>query len=121
MGQKTMYFETAFSTFLGNNAQCLAVSNGTAALYVVLLSYSIKHGDEVIAPALMFIADQNVTRFSDMSNVLVDITSLEDWSVDPQEIKKRITSKPKAAMIVYYADCVCDMDGIIDVCWRYNR
>jgi dTDP-4-amino-4,6-dideoxygalactose transaminase len=120
MGQKTADFETAFSTFLGNNVQCLAVSNCTAALYMALLACNIQPGDEVITPALTFIADQNTTYLTGASNVLGDITSLEDWSMSPKEIEANITSKTKAVMIVHYAGYACDMDSIVDVCRRHN-
>jgi dTDP-4-amino-4,6-dideoxygalactose transaminase len=120
MGQKTLDFESAFADFLGNNAQCLAVSNGTAALHMALLACGIKSGDEVITPALTFIADQNVTWFCGASNVLADITSLEDWSTDPADIEKRITKKTKAIMIVHYAGYACEMDRIVDICKRHN-
>jgi dTDP-4-amino-4,6-dideoxygalactose transaminase len=120
MGQKTLDFEAAFSEFLGNEVKCLAVSNGTAALHIALLACDIKHGDEVITPSLTFIADQNVTWFLGASNVLADITSMEDWSMDPQEIEKCITSKTKAVMIVHYAGYACDMDRIVDICRRHN-
>jgi dTDP-4-amino-4,6-dideoxygalactose transaminase len=120
MGQKTIDFESSFSDFLGNNSQCLAVSNGTAALHMAVLACDIKAGDEVITPALTFIADQNVVWFAGASNVLADITSMEDWSMDPQEIEKRITSRTKAVMIVHYAGYACEMDRIVDICKRHN-
>jgi dTDP-4-amino-4,6-dideoxygalactose transaminase len=84
------------------------------------LACGIRPGDEVITPALTFIADQNVTCFAGASNVLADITSMEDWSVDPQEIEKRITPKTKAVMIVHYAGYACEMDSIVDICRRHN-
>lgn len=120
MGQKTMDFETAFSGFLGYDTQSIAVSNGTVALHMALLACGVGPGDEVITPALTFIADQNVTWFSGASNVLADITSMKDWSMDPQEIERRITSKTKAVMIVHYAGYACDMEKIIDICRRHN-
>ncbi|MDR1239295.1 MAG: DegT/DnrJ/EryC1/StrS family aminotransferase [Treponema sp.] len=120
MGQKTLDFEDAFSVFLGNDFKCLAVSNGTAALHMALLACGVGPGDEVITPALTFIADQNVTSFVGASNMLADITSMEDWSMDPQEIEKCITTKTKAVMIVHYAGYACDMDRIVDICRRRN-
>jgi dTDP-4-amino-4,6-dideoxygalactose transaminase len=120
MGQKTLDFEAAFSAFLGNDVKCLAVSNGTAALHMALLACGIGPGDEVITPALTFIADQNVTVFAGASNALADITSMEDWAMDPQEIESRITAKTRAVMIVHYAGYACDMDRIVDICTRHN-
>jgi dTDP-4-amino-4,6-dideoxygalactose transaminase len=120
MGQKTIDFETAFSVYLGYSSRALAVSNGTAALHMAVLACGIQHGDEVITPSLTFIADQNVTHLSGAVNVLADITSLEDWSMDPKEIEAHITKKTKAVMIVHYAGYACDMEPIVDICKQHN-
>ena len=85
-------FETEFAKYLGHDSKCLAVSNGTAALHMALLALGIGNGDEVITPSLTFIADQNVTTLVGAKNVLADITSYEDWSMNPQDIEKRITN-----------------------------
>jgi len=120
ISQKTYDFETAFSGFLGHDAQCLAVSNCTAALHMALLVLGIGKGDEVITPALTFIADQNVTRMASAENVLADITSMEDWSMDCDDIEARITSKTRAVMIVHYAGYACDMERIEALCKKHN-
>ena len=116
ISEKTHNFEGAFSQFLGHGAQCLAVSNCTAALHMALLALGIKSGDEVITPALTFIADQNVTLMVGAENVLADISSMEDWSVDPDDIEARITPGTKAVMIVHYAGFACDMERITALC-----
>lgn len=120
MGQKTRDFETGFSSFLGHDSKCLAVSNGTAALHLALLALDIKAGDEVITPGLTFIADQNVVTMVGATNVLSDITSRDDWSMDPADIERKITDKTKAVLIVHYAGFACDMDAICDICKRHN-
>jgi dTDP-4-amino-4,6-dideoxygalactose transaminase len=120
MGQKTLDFESAFADFLGHNSQCLAVSNGTAALHLSLLACGVQPGDEVITPSLTFIADQNVTWCLGASNVLADITSMVDWSMDPEEIESCITNRTKAVMVVHYAGYACDMERIVDICRRHN-
>ena len=120
ISQKTNDFEAAFAAFLGYDTQCLAVSNATAALHMALLVCGIGEGDEVITPSLTFIADQNVTRMVGAENVLADITSMEDWSMDPDDIEAKITPKTKAVMIVHYAGFACDMERIADLCRRRN-
>lgn len=120
MGQKTRDFETGFSSFLGHDSKCLAVSNGTAALHLALLALDIKAGDEVITPGLTFIADQNVVTMVGATNVLSDITSRDDWSMDPADIERKITDKTKAVLVVHYAGFACDMDAICDICKRHN-
>ena len=121
ISEKTYAFEAAFSEFLGNKTKCLAVSNGTAALHMALLALGIGKGDEIITPALTFIADQNVTQMAGAKNVLADITSVnEDWSIDPDDIEAKITSDTKAVMIVHYAGFSCDMDRVTAVCKKHN-
>jgi dTDP-4-amino-4,6-dideoxygalactose transaminase len=87
---------------------------------MALLACGIKPGDEVVTPALTFIADQNVTHLVGAVNVLADIASLEDWSMNPEEIEARITAKTRAVMIVHYAGYACDMKPIVDICKRHN-
>jgi len=120
ISQKTYDFEAAFSKFLGHDAQCLAVSNCTAALHMAFLVLGIGQGDEVITPALTFIADQNITRMVGAENVLADITSMEDWSMDCDDIEARITPKTKAVVIVHYAGYACDMERIAALCKKRN-
>lgn len=120
MGQKTLDFETAFTSYLGQGVKGLAVSNGTAALHMAVLALGIGPGDEVITPSLTFIADQNVVTMAGAKNVLADITSNDDWSMDPTDIEKRITPKTKAVLIVHYAGFACDMDAICQICKKHN-
>ena len=120
MGQKTIDFETKFTEYLGYGVKGLALSNCTAALHLALIALGIKDGDEVITPSLTFVADQNVTSMVGATNVLADITSYEDWSMDPKDIEARITPKTKALILVHYAGFACDMDAIVDICKRHN-
>ncbi|MDR2543878.1 MAG: DegT/DnrJ/EryC1/StrS family aminotransferase [Treponema sp.] len=120
LGEKTLTFESAFCDLLGYDTKCLAVSNGTAALHMALLAGCIGKDDEVITPSLTFIADQNVTMLVGAKNVLADITSMDDWSPDPDDIEARITPRTKALVIVHYAGFACDMERITALCKKYN-
>ncbi len=59
MGEKTREFENKFSKEVIDNTGCIAVSSCTAALHIALLSLNLKKDDEVVIPALTFIADMN--------------------------------------------------------------
>ncbi len=120
MGQKTLDFENSFEQFLGHDSCCLAVANGSAAIHMALLVLGIGAGDEVITPSLTFIADQNMTELVGARNILADITSMEDWAMDPVSIEASITEKTKAVLLVHYAGYACQMDAILDICKRYN-
>ena len=120
MSQQTFDFETAFSIFLQHDTQCMAVSSCTAALHMAMIALGIGKGDEVITPALTFIADQNVTFMSGAKNILADISSMEDWSADPEDIESKITPNTKAVMIIHYAGFACDMEKITDLCRKHK-
>lgn len=120
MGQRTLDFESAFARELGEGAQCLAVSNGTAALHIAVLALGIGPGDEVIVPGLTFIADINVVRMAGGVPVLADVTSLGDWAMDPADIERKITRRTQAVLIVHYAGYACDMGAITAICKRHG-
>lgn len=120
MGEKTKEFEAKFSEFLGNNVKSIAVSNATAALHMSLLGLGIKEGDEVIIPALTFVADINVVRIVGATPVLADCGSYEDWNITAETIKKVITPKTKALILVHFAGFPCQMDEIMTLCKENN-
>lgn len=116
MGERIRSFETSFADFLGCEAKCTAVSNGTAALHMALLALDIGTNDEVIIPALTFIADANVVTMVGAKAVLADCTSMDDWNVSAESIEAKITSRTKAIIIVHYAGFPCDMIAISKLC-----
>lgn len=112
MGEKTQSFERAFAEFLGEGVLCTATSSGTAALHMALLAAGVGPGDEVIIPALTFVADLNVVHIVGASPVVVDCLSDEDWNISPKGIAAAITPRTKAVLIVHYAGYACDVDVI---------
>ncbi|NWH04981.1 DegT/DnrJ/EryC1/StrS family aminotransferase [Desulfobacter latus] len=119
-GEKTAAFEDKFGRYLGGSVHCCAVSSGTAALHLALLSRDIGPGDEVIISGLTFVADLNVVVLTGARPVLADIKSLDDWNIDPRAIKIKITDKTKAVIVVHYAGWPCDMDEIRQLCKSNN-
>jgi dTDP-4-amino-4,6-dideoxygalactose transaminase len=116
MGEKSQKFENNFSEMLGDNLHCVALSSATAALHISLLALKIKEGDEVIIPALTFVADINVVRMVGATPILADATSFDDWNMSAETIKKQITEKTKAVIIVHFAGYPCQMDEIVELC-----
>ncbi|OPY86630.1 MAG: UDP-4-amino-4-deoxy-L-arabinose--oxoglutarate aminotransferase [Syntrophus sp. PtaU1.Bin208] len=116
MGECTQTFERQFAEFLGSGTLVTAVSSGTAALHMAMLALGIGPGDEVIVPALTFIADVNVVRMAGAVPVTADCVSFNDWNIDPADIERKITSRTKAVMIVHYAGYPCDMDALVPLC-----
>lgn len=120
MGEKTKEFENQFEGLIGNDTKAVAMSSCTAALHAALASLNIKEGDEVIIPALTFVADINVVKMMGATPVLADCSSLKDWNMDADSIKKQISSKTKAVIIVHFAGYPCEMDAIISLCQTNN-
>jgi len=116
MGMKTKSFEERFAALLGSGSHAIAVSSGTAALHMALLALGVGPGDEVVVPALTFIADANVARMVGARPVLADCTSFDDWNIDPADVERKITPKTRAVIVVHYAGYPCDMDALSAVC-----
>ena len=119
MGEKTKAFENAFSK-VHDDVLSTAVSSATAALHISLLALGIKEGDEVIIPALTFVADINVVRMVGATPILADCESYEDWNVSARTIEKVITPQTKAIIIVHFAGYPCQMDEIVALCKEKN-
>ena len=120
MGEQTKSFERQFSSFLGHNATSVAVSSATAALHMSLLALGIGPGDEVIVPALTFVADANVVCMVGATPVLADSESLDNWNVSAATIAEKITSKTKAVIVVHFAGYPCEMESIVELCKEKN-
>ncbi len=116
MGERIIAFETAFNGFLNSGAISTAVSSGTAALHMALLALNVGPNDEVIIPALTFIADANVVRMVGARPILADCASLSDWNLSAESIGRRITPRTKAVIVVHYAGFPCDMAPILKLC-----
>ena len=120
MGEKSREFENSFASFLGEGIECTAVSSATAALHISLLALGIKEEDEVIIPALTFVADMNVVRMVGATPVLADCASNSDWNISATTIEKVITPKTKAVILVHFAGYPCQMDEIVTLCKNRN-
>ncbi|HGG60530.1 MAG TPA: aminotransferase class I/II-fold pyridoxal phosphate-dependent enzyme, partial [Gammaproteobacteria bacterium] len=116
MGERIDAFEQAFAEFLGGEVEATAVSSCTAALHMAVLMAGVGPGDEVIIPALTFVADANVVAMTGATPVLADSVSLDDWNVSAETIRARITGRTRAVIVVHYAGYPCAMDDIVALC-----
>jgi len=116
MGERTREFEDKFEEFLGGDVFATALSSATASLHTALLSLGIGRGDEVIIPALTFVADINVVRVVGATPKLADCGSFSNWNVTAKSIEEQITDKTKAVIIVHFAGYPCEIDEIVKLC-----
>src|SRR5438552_235814 len=110
-GPRTQAFEKAFAELIGT-AEAVAVSNGTAALFLALKALGIGPGDEVRCPSMTFVATAASVMHCGATPVLVDICSLENPTLDPDDAVAKITSRTKALLPVHYAGIPADMDRL---------
>ncbi|MHC1731089.1 MAG: DegT/DnrJ/EryC1/StrS family aminotransferase [Bacteroidales bacterium] len=118
-GPKNAEFEKKFAEMLGAK-HAVALSNCTVALHMSLLLNDIKPGDEVICPSLTFVATVNAIRYVNAIPVFADVKSMKDLTIDPDEIKKKITSRTRAIMIMHYGGFACDMKRIMTIAEKHN-
>ncbi|VVB68331.1 UDP-4-amino-4-deoxy-L-arabinose--oxoglutarate aminotransferase [Candidatus Norongarragalina meridionalis] len=111
-------FEESLAKYHGYK-HCIAVSSGTAALHVALLSLDIRPGDEVIVPDFTFIATANAPRFINAKPVFVDVNP-KTFNIDAHAIKKAITPKTKAIIPVSLYGQAYDVDALREVADKHS-
>ena len=117
-GKFVNQFEKIFEDF-HTRTHSLAVSNGTVALHLALLSLGVGPEDEVIVPDLTFAASANAVIHTGASPVLCEIDP-DTWCIEPNEVKKLIGPKTKAIMPVHLYGQPCNMDALKSLCDENN-
>lgn len=100
-------------------SHCVAVSNGTAALSLALAALGVGPGDEVIVPALSFIATGLAPVHQMAVPVFADIDPVT-FNLDPDDVERRITARTAAIIPVHLHGAPADMDRIMDIARRYG-
>lgn len=111
-------FEESFQNFTNAN-YVTSVNNGTVAIHLALEALGITIGDEVIVPTLTYIASVNPIVQVGATPVFVDSLK-SSWQIDPEDIKRKITSKTRAIMVVHLYGQSSDMDAIMQIAQEYN-
>lgn len=115
-------FEKKVAGYLGSRYS-VATVNGTCALHASLLACGVGPGDEVIVPALTFIAPVNAVRYCGAEPVFMDCdprTMCIDAGKTADFLKGRKGKNIKAVIPVHVFGHPADMDALTDVCGRYG-
>jgi len=118
-GPKNAEFEKKFADMLGAK-HAVALSNCTVALHMALLLNDVGPGDEVICPSLTFVATVNAIRYVNAIPVFADVRSMEDLTMDPDDIERKITPRTKVIMLMHYGGFACDMKRIMTIAEKHN-
>ena len=111
-GPKTKEFEEKFKERFGAK-HAYALSTGTAALHVAYLSI-LKPSDEVIVPSFTFLATASMVFYSQGRPVFADIDP-GTFIMDPEDVKKKITSRTKAIVPVHLFGNAANMSALGDI------
>lgn len=117
-GRFVSEFELKFAEYT-NMKYASTVSNGTVALHLALVALGIGPGDEVIVPSLTYIASVNAIVYTGATPVFVD--SLEStWQMDPEDVKRKISSNTRAVMAVHLYGHPCEMDVLVAIAREHD-
>ena len=119
MGAVTEQFEAAFATLVGV-PHALAVTNCTAALHLAGAALGWQPGDEVIVPSLTFVATVNAVRYTGATPIFADVSSLDDFSLSPDDIAAKITPRTRAIIVMHYGGYACDMARINELVQQHG-
>lgn len=117
-GKRVQEFEKLLSSYTGSR-YAVAVNSGTAALQAALYALGIKSGDEVLLPSFTFVATANSIVSVGAKPVFVDVAP-DNYTMDPYDLKKKITKKSKAIMPVHLYGNFSYMDEISEIADRHN-
>lgn len=117
-GTQVKAFEDEYAQF----CQCkgaVSTANGTVAIEIALKALKIGHGDEVIVPAFTFYSTVSAVLAIGAIPVLVDV-SADDYCIEPDAVKRAVSDKTKAVIVVHMAGNVVDMDAMNAIAREYN-
>lgn len=120
-GPMTDLFEKQFAK-RHNSTYGIFTNSGTSALQATIhamkILYGWQDGDEIIMPATTFVATYNVILHNNMKPVLVDVR--EDFNINPDLIKEKITDKTRAILPVHLLGKPCAMEEILTLAKEFN-
>jgi len=111
-------FEEEFSQRV-NRKHGISVSNGTAALEIVVKAFEFEEGSEIILPTFTIISCAAAIVRNGCVPVLVDSDPMT-WNMDLSQIEAKITSKTKAIMIVHIYGLPVDVNPVLELAKKYN-
>lgn len=117
-GNKTTQFEAEFAQKYGVK-YAITCSSGTASVHMAVAALDTNPGDEIITAP--------VTDFGTIAGLLFQgiVPVFADWkentfTMDPEDIERKITPRTKAIIVVHLFGNPCDMDSIMDIAKRHG-
>jgi len=117
-GPKVAELEAALSSYLGGRPVRTQTS-ATAGMEMALRACGIGAGDEVITPAMSFVATANVIVRVGARPIFVDV-GLDTRNIDLDQVEAAITPRTRAIMPVHFGGLPVDMDRLYDIATRHK-
>lgn len=117
-GKHVQAFEKSAASFV-HSKYVVAVNSGTAALQAALFALDVKKGDEVLIPSFTFVATANAVISTGAKPVFVDILN-ENYTIDPDDLEKKITKKTHAIIPVHLYGNVAIIERLSEISKKYN-
>lgn len=111
-------FESDFAAYQKVN-YCVGVGNGTDAIEIAIEALNLPTGSEIIVPANSFIASSEAVTRSGHKVVFCDCDP-DNYTISIDDLKKKITDKVSAIMVVHLYGHPCDMDPILELAEKHN-
>lgn len=126
LGPNVNGFEEDLQKFVGENKEVVALSAGTAAVHLALLSCGVGPGDEVCVQSFTFCASSNPITYLGATPVFID-SEKDTWNMDPELLDKAIQDriaktgkKPKAIVPVALYGMPYQCDKIMEISRKYD-
>ena len=113
LGEAVIKFENFISRLI-NKKYTIGCSSGTNAIYLALKALNIKKGDHVLVPCLSWVSTFTAVKMVGAEPIGVDIS--QDFQMELNEIKKRVTKKTKAIILVYFTGHYKFYSGLKEFC-----
>lgn len=117
-GSEGREFEREFAAYVGSR-HALALANGTVALELALYALGVGAGDEVITTPRTFVASASAVVTRGGVPVFADVDP-DSGNITAETIRKVITARTKAIIVVHLAGWPADMDPIMELADEYG-
>ena len=117
-GKHVQNFEKYAASFV-KSKYAIAVNSGTAALQAALYALDVKKGDEILVPSFTFVATANAVVSTGAKPVFVDILK-ENYTMDPDDLQKKITKKTRAIIPVHLYGNVAHIERLSEIAKKHN-
>ena len=118
LGPKVREAEAMCNEYLGTDS-ALFVANCTAGFITAMKYANIGPGDEVIVPAITFIATMAYPLEVGAKLVFADLDP-KTLNMDPKDVEKKITDRTKAIIPVHLGGYPVDMDPLMEIANKHN-